>query len=434
MTDTASSQVLVPSGEEITASPRLRSSALWASLDQVLFGLSNLILNLLLARWLAAADYGAFGAALALLFLVGNLEGALLIEPMLVQGPKLRDRFASYLRVLLGVQLRISLAAAALVVAVGLALRAAGQLELGLAFLGAAAALPGVLAAWLLRRASYACFATRSAALVGGVQLAAVLAGAVWLHAQGWLAPASALLLLGGASAGAALALAWMLGVRPGTAVEPAFRRRVLADHWRYGRWMLAGSPFEWIPGNFYYLALPSLAGLAAAGSLRAMMNFVLPMAQLQSALRFLVVPALVRHGESEGFTSIVRKAGVAFVAPAFVYYAALLVAGPTVASVLYGDAYADGTALLAVLGLIPVLTGVSHVAGSILRARQRGDCELWSYLAASLVAVAIGVPWMLRSGAMGAAATYVVAYAVLTGARLYFVGRSGGWRRIHHG
>ena len=129
-----------------------------------------------------------------------------------------------------------------------------------------AAALPGVLGVWLLRRASYACFATRSAALVGGAQLAAVLAGAALLHAHGGLAPASALLLLGGVNALAALALAAFLGVRPRTAVEPELRRRVLREHWSYGRWMLAGTPFEWIPANFYYLALPSLAGLAAAG------------------------------------------------------------------------------------------------------------------------------------------------------------------------
>ena len=71
---------------------RSAKNAIWAIVDQALFGLSNFVLNLLLARWLAPSDYGAFTLAFALFLLVGVLHSAIFIEPMLVFGG---DRFKS---------------------------------------------------------------------------------------------------------------------------------------------------------------------------------------------------------------------------------------------------------------------------------------------------------------------------------------------------
>ncbi len=417
--------------EQTSAFPRLQRSAFWAAADQILFGLSNLGLHLLLARWLHPADYGAFGAAFAVLVLSGSVEGALLVEPMLVHGPRLRDRFAAYLRVLLEAHLVLALVATGACAAAGGVAWILDQPELAVSFLATSAALPGVLTAWLLRRAAYVCFATRLAAIVGAAQLLVVLGGAALLHGWGSVTPASAMLLLGAAHTLAALVLAWSLGVRPGTQVHSDFRRGVLRDHWRFGRWMLAASPFEWLFANFYYLALIALSGLAAAGTLGAMMNFVRPMGQIQASLRFLLIPALIDHGATSGFASLVFRALAAFVGPALLYYPALLLAGPSLVPILYGDGYADGPALLAVLGFAPVLMGVTLVLSSILRARERPDCELWSYAAASVAAVALGIPWMLQAGAKGAALAYVAAWGVLTVVRAVFVVRTGGWTRI---
>jgi O-antigen/teichoic acid export membrane protein len=268
--------------EQLSAFPGLQRSALWAAADQTLFGLSNLGLHLLLARWLDPADYGAFGAAFALLLLSGGVEGTLVVEPMLLHGPRLRDRFAVYLRVLLEAHLVLVLLAMSVCAGAGGIAWMLDQPELAASFLATSGALPGVLTAWLLRRVAYVCFATRLAAIVGALQLLLVLGGAALLHTWGSVTPASAMLLLGAAHVVAALVLAWSLGVlRQKTHVPPEFRRKVLRDHWRFGRWMLASSPFEWLFANFYYFALPALSGLAAAGTLGAMMNFVRPMGQM---------------------------------------------------------------------------------------------------------------------------------------------------------
>ena len=42
----------------------------WAIVDQALFALSNLLINVLLARWLSPREYGAFVTAYVVLVLV----------------------------------------------------------------------------------------------------------------------------------------------------------------------------------------------------------------------------------------------------------------------------------------------------------------------------------------------------------------------------
>ena len=59
----------------------------WAIVDQALFAVSNLIINVLLARWLSPREYGAFVTAYVVLILVSVAHAGLLIEPMMVLGP-----------------------------------------------------------------------------------------------------------------------------------------------------------------------------------------------------------------------------------------------------------------------------------------------------------------------------------------------------------
>ena len=54
----------------------------WAIADQALFAISNLIVNVLLARWLTPREYGAFVTAYVVLILVSVAHGGLLIEEL----------------------------------------------------------------------------------------------------------------------------------------------------------------------------------------------------------------------------------------------------------------------------------------------------------------------------------------------------------------
>ena len=63
---------------------------------------TNFVVNILLARWLTPAEYGAFALAYSVFVLLGVFHIAILIEPMLVFGPgRYRERFPEYLGILL---------------------------------------------------------------------------------------------------------------------------------------------------------------------------------------------------------------------------------------------------------------------------------------------------------------------------------------------
>src|SRR5437763_5035661 len=67
--------------------------------DQALFSGANFLVNILLARWMAASEYGAFSLAYSVFLLFAVVHTALLIEPMMVFGSgKYQRVFPSYLR------------------------------------------------------------------------------------------------------------------------------------------------------------------------------------------------------------------------------------------------------------------------------------------------------------------------------------------------
>src|ERR1035438_3487461 len=89
-----------------------------AVLDQGLFAISNFLINVLLARWLAPADYGAFALAYSVFLLLLVFHNAMFSGPMLVFGPgKYRERFPEYLGILLRGHFALMLPGAALLAA-----------------------------------------------------------------------------------------------------------------------------------------------------------------------------------------------------------------------------------------------------------------------------------------------------------------------------
>jgi len=146
----------------VVAGPSWRQIVSWATkgslaiADQGLFAGSNFFVNILLARWLAPADYGAFALAFSIFLLLGAFHTAILTEPMLVFGPgKYADRFHSYIAILLRGHFVLMLPGAALLAAAALVLGRLYSPSVARAFLGLALAGPFILLLWLVRRAFY---------------------------------------------------------------------------------------------------------------------------------------------------------------------------------------------------------------------------------------------------------------------------------------
>ena len=74
--------------------------------DQALYAGAHFLLNILLARWLVPADYGAFALAYSAFLLIAALYAAVVLEPMAVFGP---GRYSAHRQGYLGILLRAHL-------------------------------------------------------------------------------------------------------------------------------------------------------------------------------------------------------------------------------------------------------------------------------------------------------------------------------------
>jgi len=371
----------------------LRAPALWAVLDQCLFGASNLLLNVLLARWLAPEQYGAFASALSILFLAGILHAALFVEPMLVLGSKRRSQQDAYLRLLVSGHALFGIGALGLCVAVAALLLAFERLATAQLAAALGLAMPCVLGSWLARRIFYLRSSPRAAAIASAGYLAAILVGLGFARHFGVLNAAVALGTMAAAGAIVAAALLRALRIPIFERPEPGLARRMLGEHWSLSRWLVLMAPFEWIPGNFYYLALPALSGLGAPALLKAAMNLVQPLLQVFGALRIVLTPALVDAAHSRRHDRPALRAGAAMVGGALLWCALLQLFGDALAQRLYAGAYPDLGPMLRVLAWVPLFFALGAVASGMLRARERTRHELWVGVAASLLSVSLGLP-----------------------------------------
>jgi O-antigen/teichoic acid export membrane protein len=407
--------------QAVRLAPRLESArrvlapAAWGVADQTLTALASFIINIALIRWLAPQEYGAFAVAMSWLLLLGGLHNALLLEPMLVFGSaKYRDAGAGYLGAIARGHWGVSAALGGALLLAGAGVFLFGPPTLSHAFLGVGIAAPGILLLALARRVHYLKGTPRPAAVGGALYLAVSLGGVFALERLGSLSPFAAYLLMGGTS----LLIGAVLLRRQGVALrgrpEHSPVGGIARDHWRYGRWVIASTIASWIPGNLYFFVLPAMHGLEAAGILAALMLFLRPVMTVAQPLAMLMVPRLVRLGNTPEARREMILAVVAFSAGSLVYWGALALWHEPLTALVLGPEYRAQSHLLVVLGGFAPLLAVAVVLSSGLRAGMRPDLEFKAHLFSAVVAIAVGLPLVLVAGLNGAAIGLPVSMAAL--------------------
>jgi O-antigen/teichoic acid export membrane protein len=405
---------------------RLVRQGFWAVADQGLFATSNFLVSVMLARWLAPKDYGAFTVAYTVLLLFGTAHTALLTEPMLVFGAgRFRGRWRPYLGALMKGHWKLTLPAGALLTAGGVAVWTRHDPVLAQALIGFGVAAPFILLPWLLRRACYVRLEPRLAAAAGAVNLAAVTAGLAVLSASAALSVPRALAVMAAASILASAWLLFKLRLAPAPRSSGGITRDVFRQHWEYGRWSMATLALSWVPGNVYYLVLPAHLGLEASAGLKALMNLILPIQHVNTALAVFLVPVFVASRGTPEFVRLVNRALLVFAAGSFAYWSLLVALRGPLMNLLYRGRYAWDTQVFLPLGLFLLMTVVVNVIGSALRAMERPDQVFRANVWSTIVALTAGSWAAIQWGVPGASA------ALALGATLKAAGLWGYYRRL---
>jgi O-antigen/teichoic acid export membrane protein len=405
-------------------------------IDQGLTSGAGFAANVLLARWMPAAEYGAFAVAFAGYLFLTLFHNALLLEPLSVIGParhatRMREYFRAQLRVHAVLVWPLS---AVILAAAWIFLRFAPHSPLIGALVGAGLSLPFLLLLWLARRMCYVLQRPSIAVLGSCVYFVLSLAAIAALRFLAHLTPFTAFCALAlGSLAGSALILGRLRTSKADAASANVPWKSAFAENWIYGRWLMGSAALYAISTSTQTFFTAGALGLGAAGVLRAMQIPSQAMTQIIAAIGLLVLPALSYDFGRGQFKRLRHSAvfvSMALGAAAIAFTVCLALGDIRVESLLYGGKYAEYARLIPILALIPVANGLCTGYSMALRASQKPHYDLISNAVAAPVAVLSTIFLVHRWGLFGAGVSMVLSFAAMNLVTLIFFLRHGNERR----
>lgn len=394
--------------ERIGQSPRLRF-ALASVSDQVLVSGSNLVLNIVLARWLSKEGYGWFGVLFSAFVLFSGFFTACLIEPLSIFGAVwFRLHLGAYTRRVVELHLLLCLVIAPAVF-LFLDWTAPPGVPISASAIAVLLCMVFVVLYWILRRVVYVT-ADYEAAVTAGLVYNLFLLGCIAvLYALGRLSPPAGLCSQAGGAAFAALLL--LRGLRSWTPglTAPLSLGSVARVHWEYGRWALGTAVAYWLSGEAYYVIVGKLVGAPAVAGLRSVQNLSMLFPNFVTAMSVLLLPRLVERFAAEGGPALRRPVHLftaAAAAAAVAYGGVLWLLGAPLLAALYGKGYAEYAHLFPALVCNVVLIAASQGVQTGLRA-MNAPREIFSgFVLASLFTCTAGVAmtyaWQLTGAVAG--------------------------------
>lgn len=202
-------------------------------------------------------------------------------------------------------------------------------------------------------------------------------------------------------------------------ALEPGY----WTEHWRYSRWvLLTAFVFQLSTQGYYWLAVKFLS-VGEVGSLRSMVNIVIPLDQVFTAMDLVILPAMCSRYASKRFVGLVplwkRYCGGWFVITC-AFAAVVVIWGKPVMHLLYAGKFDSVAPLVRILALLPVVTGAGHTINSALKAAERPNLVFYAYVFSGAATFVFGIPLVIHLGLRGAvlgmlvsATAYTVALAL---------------------
>jgi hypothetical protein len=144
------------------------------------------------------------------------------------------------------------------------------------------------------------------------------------------------------------------------------------------------------------------VGGVGAAGSLRAASTLIKPLLQTNGALLTMMTPSFIRNRyPTERFRRMVRTSSWAFSLESFLYGAALVAFGPTLATWVYGGTYTFDRTMFVLLAILPWLTSLSYIGDADDKPEAIMWCAVLSTVGTVLGLVAMGV-WGVEGAVLG--------------------------------
>jgi O-antigen/teichoic acid export membrane protein len=386
-----------------------------ALLDFGLYSGSNFLLGILLARWMAPEQYGAYALVFSIFILVTFLYQALLLEPLSVfSGTTYSKNLRGYLKSNFWLHWGVSAVICVLMGATAIAAKVWWHSPASaMAFAGMTAATPFILIHALGRRSFYLKLSPGPAAFGSSFYCILVVSGSFLVYKLGWLSAFSAFLVMGFAALVGGIIMVFQLNAKLEPATAEMHLHETWKKHWDYGKWALGTCIVGWIPTYVYIPLVSKFSGLAVAAELRALMNLGGPVLQTYAALSMLFLPFAARVQGTEGrqgSSALTRKLTALFVVGAIAYWIVLIPLRRPLFQLLYAGKYMDASSLLPLFAAETVIWSAALGPAIVLRAMEYPRSLFFANAAASVVAIVFGIPATRYYGLHGVVWSMVVA------------------------
>lgn len=393
-----------------------RIRALWGStatqtvfgvIDQALVSGTNFVTAIVLGRAAGLDELGAYSLGFPMLIVVATVHEALVAIPYSVYGNRLEG------------DERRTLAGSSLVHAGMVAAVASVWLLLVAGVLSTTDANRSVLAAiWVLviaaplsilrefvRRFSFAELRVRTAVAVDAFVTVLHLGGLAVLIAVDEVR-ASTVLGVAGAAAGIPAAI-WLIRERDRFLVRPHEVRRSMRAHWLFGRWVGAARLTSIAHSYVVPWILAVLVGIGATGGYSAASSIIAVSNPLLIGVGMVLTPRSARafaEGGIAELSRVVRKAATGVTAATVVLAIPLMITGPSLLRLVFGEDAGEFGATVRVLVLALVVSAIGMGPESGLRALERPQISLLSSASGLIVTVTITLATVSSLGAVGGA------------------------------
>ncbi|MFZ0417790.1 MAG: hypothetical protein WAM04_06780 [Candidatus Sulfotelmatobacter sp.] len=400
-----------------------------AILDYGLFSGSNFLLGILLARWMAPEQYGAYALAFSIFILVTFLYQALVLEPLSVfSGTAYPNNLRGYLRSNLWLHWGISLVVCLALGGTAVAARVWWHSPVSaMAFAGMTVAAPFILIHALGRRSFYLKLSPGPAAFGSAFYCGFVVGGSFLVYKLGWLSAFTAYLVMGLAALVGGVIMLFQLNAKLEPATAKVHLNATWGKHWEYGKWALATCIVGWIPTYVYIPLVSKFSGLAVAGELRALMNLGGPVLQTYAALSMLFLPLAARVQSTQGrrgASGLTFKLTALFVTGAVAYWAVLIPLRRPLFHMLYAGKYMDAASLLPLFAAETIVWSAALGPAILLRAMESPRSLFFANGAASVVALVFGIPATRFFGLRGVIWSMVLANVLYVLVAFVMLGR----------
>ena len=390
--------------------------------DQFLFSGVQFCLNIALARWLNLEDYGLF-TVLSTLFLIAlGFHNSFIVEPYAVFAPRqappklpLYETAVNWLHwIVFGTAGALG-AAACWILLDGEFRRAA----LIFCF-----SCPIAYYLWHRRRACYVRAKPEGVLVITSVYAVSVLSIAFVAHRFGLLDSATVFVVLALASTAGLIAAHWFgRKGRKSTRPKSADLREAARLHWKYGKWA-AGTTLLYVAcTHFQALYAAARLGRESAGTLRAGLNFSLPMNQVVTAASLFALPMLARRigaGDSRQAIRLARVVSVSLGCLCVLGATLLLLFRGWICEEVYGGKFSAFALMLPLLAIVPLSSAIAAGDGMLVRAANRPSLQFRISVLTGFVGLASAILLIEKYGVWGAALSMAITYSATALTQLF--------------